>query len=591
MRPHHPIAAVTAPSAGIGLKGTFSSLRSLWRTRQKSTAGLLKLYESIYGFAVAIVLVASGLAIAAALPFPEPWFFAALAPLGLLAVCVALRWREFRRYAHIPGPKPSFFVGSLRSLLLHEHGARDRALVELHRVYGPVVRVHMAWGNTPFVSLSVAPKELGQKDMDSNRVADGTVLPRSLMGLKRGERHTAHRQQMNPHFTPKAVRQGASRLEEVSALYLRTWRSGETLHGSLKADLHRWSANCLGSFLCGEDWEQRTDLSVYLAAIGELEEAISFRAFHPFFVRWLFPVRASRARVTYRYLFDHLEAALERRLQRRLRPGGERDAPRDVLGTLVDLKLKLKPSAGKAGWSHEEGVEELISLVAGGTDAMSYTMAQALYLLSRHPDVQDEARSRVLQAADAGKGTGDAFVLNILHETMRLFPPVPFSSKISETGSIEVEGVHIPAKTNVMWMKTAVGLNEAFFADAPRFNPCRFAAGPAGERPAESIVSAMPFGTGARHCIGRHQAEYLLTDFLSAVLREFELVPMSDVAVTFSATVSVTPSSVPVRLVPRQLASRREAGLEHRIDRCADGASGLHRDPALGCPAQLSATP
>src|SRR5262249_20461259 len=164
-----------------------------------------RLYESVYGLAVAIVLAGSGLGIAAALSFREPWFFAALAPLGLLAVCITLRWREFRRYAHIPGPRPSFFVGSLRSLLLHEHGARDRALVELHRVYGPVVKVHMAWGNTPFVSLSVAPKELGHKDMDSNRVADGTVLPRSLMGLKRGERHTAHRQQMNPHFTPRAV--------------------------------------------------------------------------------------------------------------------------------------------------------------------------------------------------------------------------------------------------------------------------------------------------------------------------------------------------------------------------------------------------
>jgi hypothetical protein len=334
----------------------------------KNTAGLLKLYEWIYGIGVAIVLVISGLGIAVF--FPHPWFFAALAPLGLLAVCVALRWREFRRYAHIRGPKPSFFLGSLRSLLLHEHGARDRALVELHRVYGPVVRVHMAWGNTPFVSLSVAPKELGQKDMDSNRVADRTVLPRSLMGLKRGERHTTHRQQMNPHFTPKAVRQGAGRMAEVSALYLRAWRSGKNLHGSLKADLHHWSANSLGSFLCGEEWEQRADLSEYLAAIGELEEAISLRAFHPFFVRWLFPVRASRARTAYRYLFDHL--------QRRLRPGGEGDASRDVLETLVSLKLKLKPSAEKAGWSHEEGVEELISLVAGGTDAMSYTMAQSL---------------------------------------------------------------------------------------------------------------------------------------------------------------------------------------------------------------------
>ena len=419
----------------------------------------------------------------------------------------------------------------------------------IRRTGRPVVKVHVAWGGTPFVSLSLAPKELGQNDMDSNRVADRTVLSRSLMGLKRGERHMAHRQQMQPHFAPKAVLQGAYRLDEVSSLYLRTWSSGKTRHGSLKADLHHWSANSPGSFLCGREWEQRTDLSEYLAAIGELEEAISFRAFHPFFVHWLFPVRAVRARAAYRYLFGHFESALERRLQRRVKPGVEDEGPRDVLETLVNLRLE--PSGGKARWSHGECVEELISLVAGGTDAMRYTLAQALYLLSRNPDVQDEARARVLQAGDPGRSSGDPFVLNVVHETMRLFPAVPFSSKISEARSIEVEGVTIPARTNVMWMKTAVGLNEAVFADARWFNPSRFAAGPGGERPAESIASAMPFGAGARHCIGRHQAEHLCTHFLSAVLREFELVPVHDVAVSFSATVSVTPSSVPVRLVPR----------------------------------------
>ncbi|MGE9008947.1 cytochrome P450 [Leptospira interrogans] len=516
------------------------------------------------------MLLASGFAFASLPSLSEAWLLAplALAPLGLLILAMALRWREFRRYAHIPGPKPAFFVGSLRSLLLHEHGARDRALVELHRVFGPVVRVHMAWGNTPFVSLSVAPKQLGHKDMDSNRIADRTVLPRSLMGLKRGERHTAHRQQMNPQFAPKAVLQGAGRLEEVSSLYLRIWKSGETRHGSLKADLHHWSANSLGSFLCGEEWEQRPDLSEYLAAIGELEEAISFRAFHPFFVRWLFPVRASRARIAYRYLFDHLEAAVERRLQHRRTPSTGGGSPRDVLGALVGLKLA--PATGKASWSHGECVEELISLVAGGTDAMSYTLAQALYLLSRNPDVQEQARAEILktgvrifqtgilQAKDAGKSPGDIFVLNVIHETMRLFPAVPFSSKISETQSIEVEGITIPPKTNVMWMKTAIGLNEALFANAAQFNPSRFAAGPGGERPAESIATAMPFGAGVRHCIGRHQAEHLCTHFLSAVLREFELVPVHDVAVTFSATVSVTPSSVPVRLVPRLGSGERQ---------------------------------
>ena len=191
---------------------------------------------------------------------------------------------------------------------------------------------------------------------------------------------------------------GACRLEEVSARYLRTWKSGETLHGSLKADLHHWSANCLGSFLCGKEWEQRPDLSEYLAAIGELEEAISFRAFHPFFVRWLFPARAWRARSAYRHLFNHFEAAVERRIQWQAASGAAGGMPRDVLGALADLKLT--PAGRKANWRHDECVEELISLVAGGTDAMSYTLAQAFYLLSRNPDVQDEIRARIPEVGD-----------------------------------------------------------------------------------------------------------------------------------------------------------------------------------------------
>jgi len=158
------------------------------------TAFLLNVYECIYGAAVVVLLTGPVLAVAGTVSFPGLWLLVALAPVGLLALGAAHRLREFRRYAGIPGPQPSFFLGSLRSLLLHEHGARDRALVELHQKYGPVVKLHMAWGCTPFVSISSAPKDLGRNDMDSNRVADRTLLSRSLMGLKRGERHTAHRQ-------------------------------------------------------------------------------------------------------------------------------------------------------------------------------------------------------------------------------------------------------------------------------------------------------------------------------------------------------------------------------------------------------------
>ena len=175
-----------------------------------------------------------------------------------------------------------------------------------------------------------------------------TVLSTSLMGLKRGERHTAHRQQMNPHFAPKAVLQGASRLDEVSSLYLRTWRSGETRHGSLKADLHHWSANSLGSFLCGREWDQRTDLAAVsggdrrarggdqLPGVSSLLRALAVPG----------PSEPGESRISLSLRLSRGGAGAAAATACEAGAGGEGRA--DVLETLVSLKLS-QPAARRAG--------------------------------------------------------------------------------------------------------------------------------------------------------------------------------------------------------------------------------------------------
>ena len=62
-------------------------------------------------------------------------------------------------------------------------------------------------------------------------------------------------------------------------------------------------------------------------------------------------------------------------------------------------------------------------------------------------------------------------------------------------------GHHVPAGTNIMWMKTAVGRDAANFHDPERFDPARYVCR------AESMAQALPFGAGPRHCIGRGLAE------------------------------------------------------------------------------------
>ena len=65
----------------------------------KRTAVLLNFYECVYSLTIAVVLLASGFAFARLPSLSEAWLLAplALAPLGLLILAMALRWREFRR--------------------------------------------------------------------------------------------------------------------------------------------------------------------------------------------------------------------------------------------------------------------------------------------------------------------------------------------------------------------------------------------------------------------------------------------------------------------------------------------------------------
>jgi cytochrome P450 len=501
---------------------------------------ILRLYRSVYIVAVALAsLLVIGLAFAG-----PAGRVGALLLAGLLCAAVGVRIRELLNHRHLPGPRPSFLLGNLDALLSHEHGARDQALLELHRRYGPLVRLHLAWGSAPFVSLSKVADTLRRKDVDSNRHADGTVLPNSLMGLEAGDAHQRHRRALAASFSARAVRAGAGRMASVSALYLEAWRQDRTRHGSLKADLHHWSAHSLGAFLAGKDWATGDDLHEYLGAIATLEEAISTRAFHPFFVRWFLVRQRARTRAAHRALSTFFAGLLARRTGC---PAGG-----DVLGRLAGL--------GEAdGWSHDERVEEMISLVAGGTDAMSYTVAQALVLLSRHPDLQARARAHAVLALAAPAGAPPpSYLVHVLEETLRLFPPVPFSSKVVPAGGVVELGHQIPAGTNLMWMKTAVGLNGDVFQEPERFDPDRFASR------RESILQALPFGAGPRHCIGRGLAEETCAAFLAAILCSFELVPIEVENVTFFATVSVTPSQVPVRLVPRPIEVSDEPAVAER---------------------------
>ncbi|MFG2231555.1 cytochrome P450 [Streptomyces sp. NPDC048723] len=505
----------------------------------KSARPLLSLYRAIYTAGVVGALLAATLVLWFGLSRPSRTAILVAAILAALLILVATRrLTGFHSLRHLPGPKPSFLLGNMGDLLADGHGGRHETLQALHDEFGPIVRLHSAWGSSPFVSLSYVSPNLHKKELDSHRRADRTVLARSLMGVEGGELHRSHRQVMSPALTHRSVAERAHVLRDVSTRYVDTWKHVDESYDGLQSDLRDWSVHCLSAYLFGDDWDVQADLHEYHRALGAIEEEVSFRAFHPFFVRWIFPRRLRRVTAAYRQVAAVLGAVMSRREQRVPASCPAHQRPDDLLNRVT-----------QAPWSSEDRVEEMMSLILGGADPMSYVLSQALVMLSLDTHVQEKARKSIEAASpDDGDLNRDPYVRNIVYETLRLFPPVPFSAKFTNERALEERGEKIPPGTVVMWMKNAVGKDPGVFREAGRFNPDRFSTD-GGEH--DTINSFLPFGAGPRHCVGNRLAEQQCVVMLTEILRNFQIIPVQHIDVEFHSTISVVPSAVPVRLVPR----------------------------------------
>ncbi|WP_371105934.1 MULTISPECIES: cytochrome P450 [Streptomyces] len=136
-------------------------------------------------------------------------------------------------------------------------------------------------------------------------------------------------------------------------------------------------------------------LERYLDATHIIEKEISFRALHPSISRWFFVRRTLRARAAYRYLYGYLSEIVQRRQTR----GGGDGQSNDVL----DMLIAASGPECADPLSRKDIVEEMMSLVLGGTDAMAYTVTQALLLLGDRPEIQRDARCLI----ENGDGSGE----------------------------------------------------------------------------------------------------------------------------------------------------------------------------------------
>lgn len=189
----------------------------------------------------------------------------------------------------------------------------------------------------------------------------------------------------------------------------------------------------------------------------------------------------------------------------------------------------------------------VMTLLLAGEDTTSNTIAWAMHLLSRHPDVLRAARAEAIEAiaAERNGAAGGTVLRNfestrhlpliegVVLESLRLKPVAPLNM-FTALRDTELLGTHIPARTLVCILKRPPATDARQFPHPQAFRPQRWLAGEAAASGQGSGSSAdsvgggarrafMPFGGGPRFCPGRYLALLEAKMVLATTLASFDL--------------------------------------------------------------------
>lgn len=377
----------------------------------------------------------------------------------------------------------------------------------LRRRYGPDFTVEVPiFGRVVVIShpdhvrriFRASPAELDTVAGSLSRV----MGPESLFALE-GEVHRAQRKLLVPPFHGQRLRSFAAVVEDEALREFGTWQEGRDF--ATLPSMMRITLNAILRAVFGAEGTQFARLQRLLPPAVALGSKLTTTPLPQWnWGRWSAWGRLGVARRDYDAIIDELIAAA------RVDPAlAERD---DVLAVL----LRSRYDDGSE-IKRDAIADQLLTLLTAGYETTATTLAWAVERLRRHPDLLE----RLVAELDAGR---DDLLDAAIAEVQRCRPVVDITFRAVAAESFQLGPWTLPHDQTVLVAIGLVHTDEAMFPDAHRFDPDRFTSA----RP--DVTAWIPYGGGARRCIGAAFATVELRVVLSTMLREFTLLPTADPA-------------------------------------------------------------
>jgi len=192
----------------------------------------------------------------------------------------------------------------------------------------------------------------------------------------------------------------------------------------------------------------------------------------------------------------------------------------DLIGMLVQARDK---TTGEP-MGERELVDEVMTLIIAGHETAASGLNSVWYLLSQHAQAEAKLHREIdalpeVSTTDLKLSEALVYTRRVVNEALRLYPPVWVISRKSIVAD-RLAGFEIPAGVELLLSPYLVHRHPDFWPEPERFDPDR-------EEPQSaaggSLFARIPFGAGARHCIGESMALYEMSMHVCRVARLFRL--------------------------------------------------------------------
>ena len=193
----------------------------------------------------------------------------------------------------------------------------------------------------------------------------------------------------------------------------------------------------------------------------------------------------------------------------------------------LSFLLTVRDEKSGAQLTNRQIRDEVVTMMIAGHETTALILTWAWSLLASNPDIEQSLHHELDQVLGVRKpGISDLeklpYGLQILRESMRLYPPVWFIARRSAYAG-DINGYHVPENVLVIVSPFAIHRHPGFWKNPDEFDVLRFTPGTQ-----QTKYSYIPFGGGRHLCLGMHLALFEGHLILSSIAQKYSLQPVSN---------------------------------------------------------------